>query len=134
MTRWSAQRAAVKQRPHQETTSYPEAMSEPVVHHHGREGGGAGSDEVRPSAFNGLLGSLSSGSALQIAVSDRADVGDAQAHEGLRLTGSEDKLDFKSIGRMNIDNRAEIAATETMLGKISIQDDSVEQVKHDYPG
>ncbi len=86
------------------------------------------------------LGSLSSGSALQIAngdqvpVPDSADVGDAQAHEGLRLTGSEDKLDFKSIGRMNIDNRAEIAATKTVLGKISIQDDSVEQVKHDYPG
>jgi hypothetical protein len=32
------------------------ATSEPVVLHHGREVGGASRDEVRPSAFNGLLG------------------------------------------------------------------------------
>jgi hypothetical protein len=32
------------------------ATSEPVVHHHGREGGGFSRDEVRPSVFNGLLG------------------------------------------------------------------------------
>ena len=32
------------------------AASEPVVLHHGREGGGPGRDEARPSVFNGLLG------------------------------------------------------------------------------
>jgi hypothetical protein len=37
------------------------AMSEPVVHHHGREGGRCGQDEVRPSAFNGLSASPSDG-------------------------------------------------------------------------
>src|SRR5438046_995450 len=47
---WSAQRTAVKQRPHQETEALQVATSEPVVLHHGREGGGAGHDEVRPSA------------------------------------------------------------------------------------
>src|SRR5258706_15937141 len=34
----SAQRTAVKQRPHQETERRQVATSEPVVHHHGREG------------------------------------------------------------------------------------------------
>ena len=52
-----AQRTAVKQRPHQETGRCQVATSEPVVLHHGREGGGEGGDEVRPSAFNGLLDS-----------------------------------------------------------------------------
>ncbi len=94
----------------------------------------------RGRLLHSLLGSLSSGSALQIAngdqvaVSNRSDVGVAQAHESLRLSGGEDKLHFESIGTMNIDYRTEIAATKTMLGKVSIQDDSVEQVEHDYPG
>jgi hypothetical protein len=35
----SAQRTAVKQRPHQENKRSRVAMSEPVVHHHGRERG-----------------------------------------------------------------------------------------------
>ena len=52
----SAQRTAVKQRPHQETGRQQVAMTEPVVLHHGRKGGCDGRDEVRPSAFNGLLG------------------------------------------------------------------------------
>jgi hypothetical protein len=43
----SAQRTAVKQRPHQETTSYQQATSEPMVLHHGREVGGVAHDEVR---------------------------------------------------------------------------------------
>jgi hypothetical protein len=30
-----------------------------VVVHHGREGGGDGHDEARPSVFNGLLGGVS---------------------------------------------------------------------------
>jgi hypothetical protein len=46
----SAQRTAVKQRPHQETERQQVAMSEPVVLHHGREDGGGSHDEVRPSA------------------------------------------------------------------------------------
>ena len=41
-------------------------MTEPGVHHHGREGDGAGHEEVRPSAFNGLLGSQSTQSTLGI--------------------------------------------------------------------
>jgi hypothetical protein len=45
-----AQRTAVKQRPHQETRRCQVVTSEPVVLHHGREGGGGGHDEVRPSA------------------------------------------------------------------------------------
>jgi hypothetical protein len=36
------------------------ATSEPVVLHHGREGGVASHDEARPSVFNGLLDSESS--------------------------------------------------------------------------
>jgi hypothetical protein len=51
-----AQRTAVKQRPHQETRRYQVATSEPVVVHHGREGGRRRSRGVRPSVFNGLLG------------------------------------------------------------------------------
>ena len=46
----SAQRTAVKQRPHQETGRPQVETSEPVVLHHGRQGDGAGHDEVRPSA------------------------------------------------------------------------------------
>jgi len=45
-----AQRTAVKQRPHQETRRHQVATSEPVVDHHGREGGGDVSNEARPSA------------------------------------------------------------------------------------
>ena len=46
----SAQRTAVKQRPHQETRRCQVATSEPVVLHHGREGGGDAGDEARPTA------------------------------------------------------------------------------------
>jgi hypothetical protein len=46
----SGQRTAVKQRPHQEITSGQVATSEPVVLHHGRQGGGDCHDEARPSA------------------------------------------------------------------------------------
>src|SRR5687768_12306782 len=42
----SAQRTAVKQRPHQETRKRQMATSEPAVLHHGREGAGAGGDEA----------------------------------------------------------------------------------------
>ena len=55
---WPAQRTAVKQRPHQETESCQEATSEPVVRHHGREGGGAGSNEVRPTASTACWAAL----------------------------------------------------------------------------
>src|SRR5687768_8327043 len=48
-SRSPAQRTAIKQRPHQQTKRWQVATSEPVVHDHGREGGGAGGDEVRPT-------------------------------------------------------------------------------------
>jgi hypothetical protein len=51
-----AQRTAVKLRPHQETTTCPVATSEPVVITTGDREDGTGKEEVRPSAFNGLLG------------------------------------------------------------------------------
>ena len=40
----------LKQRPHQQNRRCHVVMSEPVVFHHGREGGVTGHDEVRPSA------------------------------------------------------------------------------------
>jgi hypothetical protein len=46
----SAQRTAVQLRPHQQTETLHGAMTEPVVIHHGREVGGAGHDDVRPTA------------------------------------------------------------------------------------
>lgn len=57
----SAQRTAVKQRPHQETERLQVATTEPVVLHHGREDGGAGGDDVRSPVFNGLLGGARNG-------------------------------------------------------------------------
>src|SRR6186713_3348679 len=55
----SAQRSAVKQRPHQETRRHQVATSEPVVLHHGREGGGGRSRRGAAGCFNGLLGGAS---------------------------------------------------------------------------
>jgi hypothetical protein len=46
----SAQRTAVQLRPPQQMEEQQLAMTEPVVHHHGRESGGAGHDDVRPTA------------------------------------------------------------------------------------
>jgi hypothetical protein len=53
-----AQRTAVKQRPHQQNGRPQVATSEPVVPHHGREGGGDGHDEVRPSASTACWAAL----------------------------------------------------------------------------
>jgi len=53
----SAQRTAVKQRPHQETTGCRQAMTEPVVLHHGREGGPCRRQRGAADCFNGLLAS-----------------------------------------------------------------------------
>src|SRR5207248_1126825 len=55
----SAQRTAVEQRPHQETGRQQVATSEPVLHHHGREGRGNGRDNALV-CFNGFLGGASS--------------------------------------------------------------------------
>jgi hypothetical protein len=52
----------------------------------------------------------------------------------LGLARGEDELNLETIGRMNINDRAEITTTQAMLGEIPIQDDSVEQVEHGYPG
>ena len=110
-----------------------------MVLDHGREGGGSGDDEARPSASTACW-AASSGSSLQVAnsnqvtVSDRAHVGVMQANERLRLTRGEDKLDFKTIGRVKVDDRPEIATAQTMLGQVPIQNDCVEQVEHGYPG
>ena len=46
----SAQRTAVKQRPHQETGRSPSGDERARALHDGREGGGGGRDNVRPSA------------------------------------------------------------------------------------
>jgi hypothetical protein len=58
---WSspAQRTGVKLRPHQETERHPVATSEPVVFHHGREGGGDGHDDAPPSASTACWAALS---------------------------------------------------------------------------
>jgi hypothetical protein len=110
---------------------------EVVVFNHDFEEGT--SQEGSPSAANPVLGSPS-GSSLQIAnrdqigVSDCSHVGAVQGHECLGSSGGEDKLDLKTIRCVNINDRAKIAATETVLGQVSIQDDGVEQVEHDYPG
>jgi hypothetical protein len=53
----SVQRTAVKLRPHQETTAVQEAMTEPVVGHHGREGGGRSKPRGAAVSFNSLLAS-----------------------------------------------------------------------------
>ena len=54
----SAQRTAVKQRPHQETERSQVATTEPVVLHHGREGGGTDHDDVRPTASTACWAAL----------------------------------------------------------------------------
>jgi hypothetical protein len=98
-----------------------------------------GCDEARPSASTACW-AASSGSALQVAngnqvaVSDRAHIGVVQANERLSLTGRENKLDFKTIRFVNVDDGAKIAAAQAMLGQVPIQDDGVEQVEHGYPG
>jgi hypothetical protein len=51
-----AQRTAVKQRPHQETTSLQAVMTEPVVPDHGREGRRIKSRRGAAVSFNSLLG------------------------------------------------------------------------------
>jgi hypothetical protein len=51
-----AQRTAVKLRPHQETTRSTAAMTEPVVHHHGREAGRCRLRRGAALSFNSLLG------------------------------------------------------------------------------
>ena len=114
-------------------------MTEPVVVTTGEREVAAAHAEARPSASTACW-AASSGSALQItnrdqvAVSDCAHVGVMQANECLCLAGSQNKLDLKTIGRMQFNNGSKIAATQAMLGQVSIQDDSVEQVEHVYPG
>jgi len=56
--RQPGQRTAVKLRPHQETTSWQIATSEPVVLHHGRERGGGRARRGAAVSFNSLWGSL----------------------------------------------------------------------------
>ena len=88
----------------------------------------------------GVSWAASSGSALQfangdqVAVSNRSNVREAQTDERLSLTRCEDKLDFKTIGRVKIHDSAEVTTTQAMLGKVPIQNDGVEQVEHGYPG
>ena len=82
----------------------------------------------------------SSGSAFQIAygdqipVADCAHIGVAQANERLRFAGRQNKLDFKTIEGVQVDDSPEVTATQAMLGQVPIQDDSVKQVEHGYPG
>src|ERR1041384_85590 len=53
-----AQRTGVQLRPHQETGRHQVATSEPVVGHHGREGGSASGHEARPSASTACWAAL----------------------------------------------------------------------------
>ena len=82
----------------------------------------------------------SSGSALEVAyrnqirVANGAFVGGEKTDQGLRLTRRQHELDLKTVGCMKVDNRAEIATAQAVLGKVPIQDDCVEQVEHVYPG
>jgi hypothetical protein len=93
----------------QKGTSYQEATSEPVVFTTGDRHGVEASHEARPSASTACW-AASSGSALQITnrdqvtVSDRAHVGVMQANQCLGLAGSQNKLDFKTIGRVQVDD------------------------------
>jgi hypothetical protein len=68
------------------------------------------------------------------AISDCAHIGVMQANECLRLAGRQNKLDLKTIGRVQVNDGPEITATQALLGQVPIQDDSVKQVEHDYPG
>jgi hypothetical protein len=54
----SAQRTAVKQRPHQETGRQQVATTEAVVLHHGREVDGDTQNEARPSASTACWAAL----------------------------------------------------------------------------
>jgi hypothetical protein len=56
----------------------------------------------------------------QVAVSDRAYVGVVQADERLSLSGREDKLDFKTVGFVKVDDGAKIPAAQAMLGQVPI--------------
>ena len=57
-----AQRTAVRLRPHHETTTSTAAMTEPVVHHHGREKGATGREGARPPASTACLAAALRGS------------------------------------------------------------------------
>ena len=70
-----AQRTAVKQRPHQETGRQQVATSEPVVHHHGRQGGGIRSRRGAAVCLQRLVGRRAQATrvTLQVRSSHRAD-------------------------------------------------------------
>ena len=60
-----AQRTAVKLPPHPESTSCLDAMTEPVVFHHGRQGGRCSSRRGAAVSFNSLLGGVRYGAVMR---------------------------------------------------------------------
>jgi hypothetical protein len=76
-----AQRTAVKLRPHQQTKRWQMTKAEPVVLHHGREGGGDGGGDARPSASTACWAAVrrSASSIAMRAMGRRQDLGTSRA-------------------------------------------------------
>ncbi len=86
-------------------------------------------------SFNSLFGSLvsqcaSSREARSGRRLPRSHIAVKHPDEHLSLAGGQNKLDFKTIGWVNVDDGTQITAAQTVLGQVAIQNDSVEQVEH----
>jgi hypothetical protein len=71
----------------------------------------------------------------EVAILDRADIARSQSHESLRATRRSHELDFKPVGRVDLDNSAQITTAQTMFGQVVHEDNGVEGVVgHGYSG
>jgi len=63
----------------------------------------------------------------QVSIPCLPDLRSLKGHQCLRLSASGDKLYFEEVRIMNLDNGAEIACTQVILGQITLHDNRVEQ-------
>jgi hypothetical protein len=52
----------------------------------------------------------------------------------LRLTGSQDELDFETVGREHVDDGSQVPAAQSLLGQVAIKDNGVEKLEHGLAG
>jgi hypothetical protein len=62
----------------------------------------------------------------QIRVADSAYVGAAKADQSLRLAGRQHKLDLETVGCLEVDDRAEIAAAQAVFRQKSLPFDTIQ--------
>jgi len=69
----------------------------------------------------------------EIFVVDRSDVVVIEADNGLSASGSSDKLNLKSMRRIQLNDSAQVAAAKAKVWKIAIKDNSIEKLQgHDF--